>query len=149
MCAPLGLNNWEADMRKALLAAVATVLVFGLGVTAQAQTPGAAPAPQANAPAAPAPTRAQTAQQQRMGACSTGAGSQHLAGQERQKFMSDCLAGRVPATPPAAASASARAGTPAQQAQRDKMRTCNADAATRHLAGAERRTFMSTCLAGG
>lgn len=128
-----------------------TAFVAGALILTGAGLPAFAQAPQAAAPAAPAtsaaPAAPQIAQQQRMGACNTGAGTQHLAGPDRRKFMSDCLAGRVPPTP-AAAAAPAQSGTPAQQAQRNKMRTCNADATTRHLAGTERRTFMSTCLSG-
>jgi hypothetical protein len=36
----------------------------------------------------------------------------------------------------------------AQQAQRDRMKTCNADAKTKNLAGDARKQFMSECLAG-
>jgi psiF repeat len=38
--------------------------------------------------------------------------------------------------------------SPAQAAQQERMRTCNADAGTRNLAGDARRSFMSDCLAG-
>ena len=31
-------------------------------------------------------------------------------------------------------------------AQQEKMKTCNADAAAKHLAGDERKAFMKTCL---
>jgi hypothetical protein len=34
----------------------------------------------------------------------------------------------------------------AQQAQQDKMKTCNADATTKQLKGDERKAFMKTCL---
>ena len=34
----------------------------------------------------------------------------------------------------------------AQQAQRERMKACNADAKTQQLKGDERKTFMSTCL---
>jgi psiF repeat len=36
----------------------------------------------------------------------------------------------------------------AQAAQQDRMRSCNAEAGTRSLAGDDRRSFMSECLAG-
>ena len=36
----------------------------------------------------------------------------------------------------------------AQMAQQERMRTCNAEAGTRHLEGDARRAFMSECLAG-
>lgn len=38
------------------------------------------------------------------------------------------------------------AATPAQQAQQNKMKSCNADATTKALKGDERKAFMSTCL---
>ena len=36
--------------------------------------------------------------------------------------------------------------TPAQQAQRERMKACNADAKTQQLKGDERKTFMSSYL---
>ncbi|SDS21665.1 psiF repeat-containing protein [Pseudomonas asplenii] len=38
------------------------------------------------------------------------------------------------------------AATAAQQAQQDKMKSCNAEATTKTLKGDERKAFMSTCL---
>ena len=38
--------------------------------------------------------------------------------------------------------------TEAQQAQQDKMKTCNADATTKQLTGDARKTYMKTCLSG-
>ncbi|AMB87343.1 phosphate starvation-inducible protein PsiF [Pseudomonas agarici] len=38
------------------------------------------------------------------------------------------------------------AATAAQQAQQDKMKSCNADATAKALKGDERKTFMSNCL---
>ena len=35
-----------------------------------------------------------------------------------------------------------------QTAQRDRMKTCNADAGSRKLKGADRKGFMADCLAG-
>ena len=37
----------------------------------------------------------------------------------------------------------------AANSQQDRMKTCNADAKTKALAGAERKAFMKTCLGGG
>ena len=45
-----------------------------------------------------------------------------------------------------AAEIETKAPTPAQQAQRERMKACNADAKTQQLKGDERKTFMSTCL---
>ena len=36
--------------------------------------------------------------------------------------------------------------TPAQQAQREKMKACNADAKKQELKSDERKKFMSSCL---
>ena len=36
----------------------------------------------------------------------------------------------------------------AAPAQQNKMKTCNADAKTKGLKGADRKTFMSSCLSG-
>jgi len=44
----------------------------------------------------------------------------------------------------AAADGSAQAGAP----QRSKMKTCNADARTKDVHGADRRAFMKHCLSG-
>ncbi len=48
--------------------------------------------------------------------------------------MSTCLKGGMAAAPSAKAT------------QQEKMKTCNADARTKALKGAERKTFMSSCL---
>ena len=47
-----------------------------------------------------------------------------------------------------AAEKETKAPTPAQQAQRERMKACNADAGKQQLKGDERKTFMSTCLKG-
>lgn len=39
-----------------------------------------------------------------------------------------------------------KAPSPAQQAQQEKMKSCNAEAKTKALKGPERKTFMSECL---
>ena len=39
-----------------------------------------------------------------------------------------------------------KAPSPAQQAQQAKMKSCNAEAKTKALKGAERKAFMSECL---
>ncbi|MCY1411428.1 Phosphate starvation-inducible protein PsiF precursor [compost metagenome] len=43
-------------------------------------------------------------------------------------------------------SAQGFAASEAQQAQQEKMKTCNADATAKALKGDERKAFMSTCL---
>lgn len=42
-----------------------------------------------------------------------------------------------------------KAPSPAQLAQQEKMKSCNADAKAKALKGAERKTFMSECLKAG
>ena len=83
-----------------------------------------------------APSPAQQAQQEKMKACNAEAGSKALKGDERKKFMSDCLSAK-----PAAAATPAAPAT-----QQDKMKSCNAEAATKALKGDERKAFMSDCL---
>ncbi|OYQ42861.1 phosphate starvation-inducible protein PsiF [Rhodoferax sp. TH121] len=77
--------------------------------------------------------KAPTAQQNKMKTCNADAKTKDLKGDERKKFMSECLSAK-----PAAADA----GT----SQQSKMKTCNADAKTKDLKGDERKKFMSECL---
>jgi hypothetical protein len=92
--------------------------------------------------AATATAKPHTAQQQRMINCNKQATGKK--GAERKTFMSTCLksGGAAAASAPAAAAPSAK------QAQQGKMTTCNADAKSKALKGAERKAFMSTCLKG-
>ena len=76
---------------------------------------------------------ANTAQQEKMKSCNAEAGKQSLKGDERKKFMSECLSAK-PAAP---------------TTQQDKMKTCNAEAGKQALQGDERKKFMSECLKGG
>ncbi len=77
------------------------------------------------------PSAAQQAQQQKMKDCNAQAKTKALKGDERQKFMSQCLsAAGVPLT------------------QQEKMKTCNQQATAKSLKGDERKSFMSTCLSG-
>ena len=45
-----------------------------------------------------------------------------------------------------AGDAEKKAPSPAQKAQQEKMKTCNAEAAKQALKGDERKKFMSECL---
>ena len=79
-----------------------------------------------------APSPAQLAQQEKMKSCNAEAGQKELKGDDRKKFMSECLGAKAaPAT------------------QQDKMKTCNAEAGKKELKGDERKKFMSDCLKGG
>ncbi|MEI7429920.1 MAG: PsiF family protein [Betaproteobacteria bacterium] len=75
------------------------------------------------------PSPAQQAQQEKMKACNAEAGSKALKGDERKKFMSECLGSK-----------------PAPETQQNKMKSCNAEAGTNALKGDERKKFMSECL---
>ncbi|MGH8042753.1 MAG: PsiF family protein [Rudaea sp.] len=109
------------------------------------------------------PAKPMTAQQTKMSTCSKEAHTKGLKGDEYKTFMSTCLKGSsaastaAPATAPAAAPAAAPTRSPvapppkvspAKMAQRQKMKTCNAEAKTKALKGTERKAFMSTCLKG-
>ena len=75
------------------------------------------------------PSPAQKAQQEKMKSCNAEAGKQSLKGDERKKFMSECLGSK-----------------PAPATQQDKMKSCNAEAGKQSLKGDERKKFMSECL---
>jgi hypothetical protein len=70
-----------------------------------------------------------TPQQQKMASCNKEAGSKKLAGDERKKFMSECLSAD-------------------KMSQQEKMTMCNKQAGEKKLAGDERKKFMSGCLSG-
>lgn len=91
------------------------------------------------------------AQQEKMKGCNVEA--KGMKGADRKAFMSKCLkkdytlkaAGAAPADAKPTASAAASAAAPTQQ---NKMKSCNADAKTKALKGADRKAFMSSCLKG-
>ncbi len=113
-----------------------------------------ATAPFAAEPAKKEASPAQLAQQEKMKTCNADAGKQGLKGDERKKFMSSCLSAKkdVPApaaAQPAAATAAAAPALSPKEAQQQKMKTCNADAAKQELKGDDRKKFMSECLKAG
>lgn len=67
--------------------------------------------------------KAPNKQQNKMAQCNQDAGDKK--GDERKKFMSECLKNK-------------------QKAQQDKMKTCNKEATGKK--GEERKQFMSSCL---
>jgi hypothetical protein len=73
---------------------------------------------------------AQTAQQQRMAACS--AQNKGKTGQDYKDAQKACLSGKA---------APAVATTP-----QERMKACNAEAGSKKLAGDARKSFMSGCL---
>lgn len=82
-----------------------------------------------------AASAAQQAQQDKMKVCNKQAGDKQLKGDDRKKFMSDCL------------SADSSAAT-SKNSQQDKMTTCNKEAGDKQLKGDDRKKFMSNCLKG-
>ena len=68
-------------------------------------------------------------QQNKMASCNKEAGEKNLKGDDRKKFMSECLSA-------------------AKQTQQDKMTTCNKQAGEKALKGDDRKKFMSECLRG-
>lgn len=78
--------------------------------------------------ASPVLASAATPQQQRMADCS--AKNKGKTGEDYKSAQKACLSGPAPA-----------ATTP-----QERMKHCNADAATKKLAGDARKTFMSGCL---
>lgn len=92
------------------------------------------------------PAKPMTAQQTKMSTCSKDAHTKGLKGAEYKSFMSTCLKGGEAAAPAAAKPAAAPAT--AKETQQEKMKSCNAEAKTKALKGAARKSFMSTCLKG-
>lgn len=68
-----------------------------------------------------------TAQQSKMATCNKEAGGKDLKGDERKKFMSECLSAK-------------------KASQQDKMKTCNKEAGDKKMTGDARKKFMSDCL---
>lgn len=69
--------------------------------------------------------------------------SKGLKGEERNKFMSECLKGHEAK---AHETKEARNDGEHHESQQGKMKACNDEARTRNLHGDERRAFMSACL---
>lgn len=94
------------------------------------------------------------AQQDKMKGCNKEAAG--MKGDERKAFMSKCLKKDYVLKADAAAeakvdakpAASAAVPVAAPVTQQDKMKSCNAEAKTKALAGDERKKFMSACLKG-
>jgi hypothetical protein len=103
-----------------------------------------------------------TPQQQKMSDCSKDAHAKNLTGDDYKTYMSTCLkAPAATAATPAAANTAAADGTKTADAakanpdsqwvattnpQQQKMKACATDAKAKGLKGADRRTYMSTCL---
>lgn len=94
-----------------------------------------------SSPTFAADEKAPAAQQSKMGACNKEAGEKALKGDERKKFMSECLKTKAP-------DAAKEAAMPedAQKKKLTPMATCNKAAGEKSLKGDERKKFMSDCL---
>jgi conjugal transfer/entry exclusion protein len=79
-----------------------------------------------------------TAQQPRMRSCNAQAGEKDLKGDERKRFMSECLKGDNASS----------GGGPELTAQQQRMRSGNTQASKKDLEGEARKKFMSRCLQG-
>lgn len=63
------------------------------------------------------------------------------SGTDYKNAVSACMKGK-------GAEAAAPTAAATKQTPQEKMKSCNADAKTKALTGAARKTFMSTCLKG-
>ena len=94
--------------------------------------------------------QAATTQTSKMTQCNADAKAKGLKGEERKKFMKECLSAKVaePAKPAAAEKKAMPAAHEGKKltAQQEKMVTCNADAKTKGLKGEARKKFMKECL---
>ena len=98
------------------------------------------------------PAFADTAQQEKMKACSAEAKAKGLKGDDYKKFRDNCLKAK-PAAPAAAEqktnpAAPAAAEQKALSPQQEKMKKCNGLASSQGLTGDARKKFMSGCLKG-
>jgi len=73
--------------------------------------------------------KAKTPQQEKMTSCNKEAGDKGLKGDDRKKFMSECL-------------------SKGKMSQQEKMKACNKEAGDKALKGDDRKKFMSECLKG-
>jgi hypothetical protein len=91
-------------------------------------------------------------QQEKMTTCNADAKAKGLKGTERQAFMKSCLSGKAEATTTGAGASATTGATGSAAAkgsgQQEKMKSCNADAKTKGLKGADRKAFMKDCLSG-
>lgn len=88
--------------------------------------------------------------QQRMKEC--GPKTKGMTKEQRSAFMKQCLSksGHDAAMAGKTGAADAKAAvSDKRSAQQEKMKSCNADAKTKKLSGADRKAFMKSCLKGG
>ena len=80
--------------------------------------------------------KADTPQQNKMGACNKEAKEKAMKGDDRKAFMKSCLSNK------AAAAEEKKELTPQQM----KMQNCNKEAKEKAMKGPDRKKFMSECL---
>jgi len=85
-------------------------------------------------------------QQDKMKGCNREAKADALKGDARKAFMGKCL--KKDYVLKEAATPEVEAVKEAPVKQQDRMKNCNADAATKALKGEERKAFMKSCLKG-
>ena len=83
---------------------------------------------------APTPKKELTPQQHKMKECNGEATNKGLKGEERKRFMKECMGHKPPAKNERAT------------ARQHKMKTCNKEVGEKQLKGPERKKFMSECL---
>ncbi len=90
-----------------------------------------------------------TPQQEKFANCAHE--SKGMKGEEHKKFMSDCLKGDTQAMKSDETATKHAKGKTEHMttAQKEKMKTCNAEAKSKKLKGEDRKKFMSECLKGG
>jgi hypothetical protein len=72
-------------------------------------------------------------EQEQKAACTEEAGKKGLKGEERKRFMGDCLSAK-------------KVAQVKVTAQQEKMKACNQEAGRKELKGEARKKFMSECL---
>jgi len=117
-----------------------TTLALALALAASAVSAADRPASKA----AQEPAKTLTPQQQKMKDCNAQAKGKK--GAERNDFMKTCLKADGGDTAKTGGAVAVPASEPTSQ--REKMKTCNADATTKGLKGDARKSYMSTCLKG-
>lgn len=85
------------------------------------------------------------AQQEKMKGCNKEA--KGMKGADRKAFMKTCLK-KDHVLKAQGAAEEGKATASAAPTQQNKMKSCNANAKTKALKGAERKAFMSSCLKG-
>ncbi|HEY0767466.1 MAG TPA: PsiF family protein [Steroidobacteraceae bacterium] len=92
----------------------------------------------------------QNSQQAKMTSCNADAEAKGLKGEDRKAFVKSCLSDKAAAGAPSdatsAPAAATAGGTTIGNSQQEKMRSCNADAKSKGLKGADRKAFMKDCL---